>query len=258
MSVFLMKYITIKVLLSFSLQKYISRTYLQMCYLNLFIQGSWFDLPKFAESAFVGSTKDMSDTRICCKYFASYGTTGFHDRCTAWLKDTGRSLYEVCGLTDDQLRPVAGFFTGFVDEFGKLANWSMDMILDIGSGLEDFMVEARAWLSELNTWDISRSFYNGTRSALMRAQYEQWECRHDLAWHEDGIYGLCFYTHLDDADEKVQDEEMVVDDEDKRTEDPEKLAWEIFIVVVRYIMAFVLAVVGIAVINEVMELMACK
>ena len=66
-----------------------------------------------------------SDTKACCRYFATE-RQGFNERCNSWLqtmKEGGRSLYDVCGITDGDHHYVSSnFYDGIWNSLCELHN----------------------------------------------------------------------------------------------------------------------------------------
>ena len=108
--------------------------------------------PDFDESTFIGTrVKTLSpDTKFCCKYFATEGRE-FNERCNSWLQkmeEVGKSLYGVCGITDEDHHYVSfNFYDGIKNGFSELHNRIAVKLQDrIVNLVEDFKSEYQ-WFS---------------------------------------------------------------------------------------------------------------
>ena len=85
----------------------------------------------------------------------------------------------------------------------------------------------------------------------IRVEPELWKCWYGLSEYGDGLYDFC-RTHgeyLGMAEEEIPP----INDESEQLDEARTRTWAIFTTTLRYILAAVLAVLGLAVIHSFME-----
>ena len=117
------------------------------------------DESEFAESTFIGTrVKTLSsDTKVCCRFFATERRE-FNERCDTWLqtmKEGGRSLYDVCGITDGDHHYVSsnfydGVWNGLYELHNRITVKLWDRIVKL---MQDFKPGCRWFSADQNDPD---------------------------------------------------------------------------------------------------------
>ena len=212
----------------------------------------------FADSTFIGtSVKTVPrGTRFCCKYFASR-KSGFDEKCAAWLEkmkenDGSLDLYDFCRLAHSAQN---SYFSGIVDGFRNMAKWFAKNLPTINFTVKD-LKDAHDWVLSAVWSPVEDLLWKQTYTPLLkvepiRVEPEVWKCWYGLSEYGDGLYDFC-RTHGEYL-EIVEEEIPTVNDQSERLDEARTRTWAIFTTTLRYILAFVLAVLGLAVIHSVME-----
>ena len=177
--------------------------------------------------------------------------------------DGNLNLYDICGLTEEQRSAQNTFFSEVVDGFRSMANRFADNLSTIISLTVKDLKDAYDWVLDTVWCSVEGWFWRQTYTPLLkvepiRVEPELWKCWYGLSEYGDGLYDFCrthgeYLEKMEDMVSSVSEESEQVDEVSEQIDEARTKTWAIFKTTLRYMLAFVLTVIGLVVIHSFME-----